>query len=251
MALVSDDGNPVSRFISGMLAALHEDEARGAKPPLERRTVTAECHQRGSLRFLAQLEERLKEAGIYTEPPLADSAVRLDDWLLFSTGPFPPDSAFFSKEKDLQRFVEACLGNGAFRNLELFRSPGRASGREFRLPGGHRIDLLCQERTKSGVGALVAIELKRSQERGTVEQMVGYLEELKRLYPSRHVRGIIIAGREDQVAATLLKNVQGTTLVGSAITCNFTSSLRHRSGPSTRCTRRPCAIGERPRGHVN
>jgi hypothetical protein len=212
MALVNDDGNPISRFISGMQAALHENEARGLRPPLERRklrTVTAECHQRGSSRFLEQLEERLKEAGVYTEPPLTDSSVRLDDWVLFSTGSFPPDSAFFPKEKDLQRFVEACLGNGSFRNLELFRSPGRVSGREFRLPGGHRIDLLCQERTKSGVGALVAIELKRSQERGTLEQMVGYLEELKQLYPARDVKGIIISGREDQVAATLLKDVKG------------------------------------------
>jgi Endonuclease NucS C-terminal domain len=212
MPLVIDDGNPVGRFISGMLAALRENEARGVKPPLERRklrTVTAECHQRGSSRFLAQLEERLKEAGIYTEPPLTDSSVRLDDWVLFSTGPFPPDSAFFPKEKDLQRFVEACLGNGVFRNLELFRSPGRTSGREFRLPDGHRIDLLCQERSKSGVGALVAIELKRNHERGTLEQMVGYLEALKQLYPSRHVRGIIISGREDQVAAALLKDVTG------------------------------------------
>ena len=128
MALVSDDGNPVRQFVSDMQKALHENETRGAKPPLERRklrTVTAECHQRGSAIFLAHLEDLLKEAGIYTEPPLADSAVRLDDWVLFSTGPFPPDSAFFPKEKDLQRFVEACLGSGAFRNLELFRSPGR------------------------------------------------------------------------------------------------------------------------------
>ena len=39
--------------------------------------------------------------------------------------------------------------------------------------------------------------------------MVGYLEELKQLYPSRHVRGIIVSGREDQVAATLLKDVTG------------------------------------------
>jgi hypothetical protein len=212
MALVSDDGNPISRFISGMQAVLDADKARGAKPPVERRklrTVTAECYQKGSSRFLAQLGERLNEAGIYTEPPLANPEVRLDDWVLFSKGPFPPDSTIFSKEKDLQRFVEACLGKGTFRNLELFRAPGPVSGREFRLPSGHRIDLLCQERTKSGVGALVAIELKRSQERGTLEQMVGYLEELKQLHPCRHVRGIIISGREDQVAASLLKEQKG------------------------------------------
>lgn len=211
MPPMSDDGSPVSRFITGMHAALSHNKAAGATPPLERRklrTVTGECQRRGSARFLAQLETLLEESGIYTEPKIAASSLRLDDWILFSTGPFPRDAAFFPKEKDLQRFVQSCLGSGAFRNLELFKAGG-SSGREFRLPSGLRIDLLCQERTKSGVGALVAIELKRSHERGTIEQMVGYLEALKQLYPSRHVRGIIISGREDQVAATLLKDVTG------------------------------------------
>lgn len=187
---------------------LDETEKTGARPPLERRklrTVTAQCGQRANARFLEGLGGRLAEAGIYTEPKLGDLALRLDDWVLFSTGPFPPDSAFFPKERDLQRFVESCLGTGNFRNLELLRLPGRITGREFRLPSGHRIDLLCQERTRHGPGALVAIELKREHERGTVEQMVGYLDALRQLYPERPVRGLIISGREDQVAAGMLK----------------------------------------------
>jgi len=96
--------------------------------------------------------------------------------------------------------------SGVFRNLELFRSK-RVSGREFRLPNGRRIDLLCQERARYGFGALVAIELKREHERGIAEQMIGYLDSLKEIFPDREVRGIIISGREDAVAATVLQGV--------------------------------------------
>jgi hypothetical protein len=168
--------DPVTRFSEGMQQALREEAATGANPPFARRklrTITSDCKKRASSAFLATLEQRLQQVGIYTEPPLGDSSTRLDDWVWFSTGPFPPDAAFFPKERDLQRFVEACVGNGAFRGLEPFRVPGRASGLEFPLPDGRRIDLLCQERTRRGIGALVAIEFKRSHERGTVEQMVG------------------------------------------------------------------------------
>ena len=195
-----------------MNTALRETAARGVVPPIERRklrTIASACEKRASAQFLASLQDRLNQSSVYTEPPLIDSGLRLDDWVLFSTGPFPAAAAFFSKESDLQRFVEACLGSAVFRNLEPFRGGGRRSGREFRLPDGRRIDLLCQERRKSGTGALVAIELKREQQRGTVQQLLEYLDALKQLYPSRTVKGIIISGREDQVAATLLRGIVG------------------------------------------
>lgn len=205
-------GDHVDGFISSMDTDLREAAARGAVPPVERRklrTIVTVCGKRASAPFLASLQERLNQSSIYTEPPLTDSGLRLDDWVLFSTGPFPAAAAFFSKESDLQRFVEACLGSSVFRNLEPFKPDGRRSCREFRLPDGRRIDLLCQERTKSGKGALVAIELKREQQRGTLQQLVEYLDALKQLYPSRTVKGIIVSGREDQVAATMLKSVVG------------------------------------------
>lgn len=202
----------VGRFIAGMDTELRESAARGAVPPIERRklrTIASACGKRASAPFLASLQDRLNHASIYTEPPLIDSGLRLDDWVLFSTGPFPAAAAFFSKESDLQRFVEASLGSSVFRNLEPFKPDGRRSCREFRLPDGRRIDLLCQERGKSGKGALVAIELKREQQRGTVQQMVEYLDALKQLYPLRTAKGLIITGREDQVSATLLKGIVG------------------------------------------
>jgi hypothetical protein len=201
------DIDQVGTFIERMHADLREDEQKGVRPPLERRklrTILADCGKRGSAGVLAEIEARLTEAGIYTEPRLADAGLRLGDWVWLSTGPFPPDSALFPKESDLQRFVLACLGSGAFRNLELYKGKGGISGREFRLPDGRRIDLLCQERKKGGSGDLVVIELKREHERGTVEQVTSYVDALQELYPSRKVRAIIISGREEQVASVHL-----------------------------------------------
>ena len=163
---------------------------------------------------------------MYTEPRLADPGLRLDDWVWLSTGPFPPDSALFPRESDLQRFVQACLGSGVFRTLELFKAKGHASGREFRLPDGRRIDLLCQERAKAGNGALVVIELKREHERGTVEQVMSYVDALKLLYPSRVVRALIVSGREDQVASVRLGQISGYDIRWLCYHVTFTDLAR-------------------------
>ncbi len=208
----SSDGDRIKTFTDKMLHALREHEQKGVRPPLERRmlrTILADCGKRGTARGLSEIEARFTEAGIYTEPGLADAGLRPGDWVWLSTGPFPPDSALFPKESDLQRFVQACLGSAAFRNLELYKVKGGASGREFRLPDGRRIDLLCQERTKAGHGDLVVIELKREHEHGTVEQVREYVDALKQLFPSRGVRAIIVSGREDQVASVRLGQVTG------------------------------------------
>lgn len=201
----------IERFIAGLQEELSESERKGARAPVERRklrTVTALCGQKASTRFLTRLDEDLRAAGIYTEPSLVDSSLKLDDWVLFAKSPFLPQAIYFPKERDLQHFVEACIGSGPFRHLEACRLPGVKSGREFRLPSG-RIDLLCQERSRSGQGALVAIEFKRKNDRGTVVQMVSYLNELRTLYPSRRVRGMIISGSDDPVAAAVLKEFRG------------------------------------------
>jgi len=199
----------MAAFIDDMKAALGENAAAGQSPPVERRllsTITKECGSRASEKFREQLERRLSESGIYTDPPLTDVGLRLKDWVRFSTESFAPDALLFSSEKHLQKFVESCLGSGVFRNLRLYKGD-RGPGREFRLPDGGKIDLLCEEITRSGPGALVAIELKREQQRGTLEQVVGYLDDLKLLFPGRSVRGIIVSGREDEVAASMLRTV--------------------------------------------
>lgn len=204
--------DPVMAFIEQMRIDLFDDEDEGMIPPIEKRklrTVLAACKHKGTKVFLNRLEGQLEKAGIYTETRLSDSGLLLDDWVLFSTGPFPPDSWFFPREDDLRRFVEACLGKGKFRNLHICRFPGHKSGREYQLGDGRKIDLLCEERTKKGPGALVAIELKREHELGTVTQLIGYMDALRQLYPSRDVKGIIISGREERAESMVLRTVAG------------------------------------------
>lgn len=204
MSVSASKADAVSKCIEGLKEALRVNQERGQRPPVERRklkTLLSECAKRGTPAALAQLDRRFAEAGLYFDYPLSESSLRRDDYLWISTGPFPPDSMLFPREADLRKFVVACLGSGAFRQLEPLRLKGRSTGLEFPLANGSRVDLLCQERAKSGQGALVAIEFKRDRERGTVEQLIGYIDQLKAMFPGRAVRGIVISGREDQVQA--------------------------------------------------
>lgn len=202
----------LDRFVRSMQEALSEHGADNTGMPVERRrlsTVLAECGVRATTAALARIGNSLAEVGVYSEPPLSGDGLRRDDWILFSTGPLPPDSLLFAREADLARFFEACLGSGPFRLLRPYKEGRKNRSREFRLPSGNRIDLLCEESRRSGKGGLVAVELKRERQRGTIEQMVEYLDELRKLFPDREVRGLIITGREDRVGAALIHEAAG------------------------------------------
>ena len=127
----------------------------------------------------------------------------------FSRDPFPPTPLVFRKESHLQQLVLASLGQGVFRNLKPFRSPGNPSGFEYHLPKGRKIDLLCQERTKHSAGTLVAIELKRHNPPDTVDQLVGYIDALRKKFPKREVRGIIISSSENPETTVSLDGRDG------------------------------------------
>lgn len=197
----------VSQFIEHVKKELVAGRDEGATPPIERRrlaTIADECGTRVVAGFLSELSLQLSAAGLHTEPPLSVSALRRDDWIRFSTEPFPPAELLFPRERDLQKFVQACLGIGPFRGLRPYQEGRKTLGWEFRLPDGKRIDLLCEERTKTGHGDLVAIELKRENQRGTVEQMTAYLDGLRARFKSRSVRGMIITSHGDKAATPSL-----------------------------------------------
>lgn len=207
----------LAEFVERILASLAEARSAGASPPVERRrlsTVARDCGARASATFLARLNDQVDAAGLHVEPPLDSAGLRRDDWIRFSTEPFPPDELLFPRERDLQRFVEACIGTGIFRELKVYQEGRRAVGREFRLADGQRIDLLCEQRTKAGLGDLVAIELKREHQKGTVEQMMGYIDALRAKFNSRRVRGMIITGHEERLSGPTL---DGARAAGYAI----------------------------------
>lgn len=200
----------LDRFVAIIASALDEAPRPPGVLATERRllgTVAAQCGSRLTSRFLSQLGVRLHARGLATSPSLDSKGLRRSDWIYFAKGHFPPDAMLFPRERDLVRFVSSCIGTGVFRDLRHFRTGRRASAEEFRLPDGRRVDLLCEEKTTSGPGALVALELKSDGERGVVEQLVGYMDALRVMFPDREVRGVIVTGREDQVGAKLLPAV--------------------------------------------
>jgi Endonuclease NucS len=155
--------------------------------------------------LLREMEREFAIAHVYTHRPLTSPALGRDDYVQLCRRPFAPDELFFSNEQMLKEYLVAGIGHfGPFRDLER-------EEREFVLPSRRRIDILCRERRKDGKGALVAIELKKSQQAdGVVTQMIRYLEELAShaLAKDRKVRGIIVSGRADDIEARLLSSEQ-------------------------------------------
>lgn len=196
-------------FVTGIKDALRERQTRGEATPLVRRkltTIVSECgYDNVMAAFLVRLRTLLEENGVYTEPPLDQEDLEHDDFVYFSTGPFPADSLLFPKERQLQEFVRSCLGSGRFRGLRLYKD-GDRDGWEFPVPG-RRVDLLCEEQRRDGKGGLVAMELKRGESaREAVDQLVGYIDKLRTMFPDRRVKGIVISGREGAVGQAILSD---------------------------------------------
>ncbi len=106
--------------------------------------------------FRNDLNQALVEANIFTDRPVLGRPLFQDEWLEFSTQPFPPHRVCFSFEHDLVEFMRRAVG--VMPPLDVLR----AIDEEFSLPSRRRIDLLCEEVVQSGKGDLVAIEFKRS-----------------------------------------------------------------------------------------
>lgn len=194
----SQQQRSIARFIAHLVAALGESEAAGMRPPVERRklsTVLRECgRSRMSDQFALALSDSLHRAGVFASPPLDDVTLARTSWLCFSTAPFLPEALLFPTERDLREFVAASIGRGVFRHLRPHREGGRIKCREYHLPSGKKIDLVCDEVARGNPVAIVAIELKAASDLKLVPQIFQYVEELRLRFRDRPVKGIVIAG---------------------------------------------------------
>jgi hypothetical protein len=157
--------------------------------------------RRMHLPFFELLEQHLGDAGIFTNRWLSDPKLKRMDWVRFARAPFPPDAVFFEHERHLRSFIRRSIG--ALPPLKCLR----LIGQEFQLRTGRRIDLLCEEVRPGGMGPLVAIELKKADTNGVVEQVVRYLRDLQHedIAQGRELRGIVIAGHGDRIAEELAR----------------------------------------------
>lgn len=192
------------RDVRAMLDSLPTSSTSSPTVRRKLRTLVSLLGTRATERVLQEIEDALAAEGVFANPAIGGNRQSLDDWIELSLEPFSDEPALFAREKDLVAFVEHSLGVGLFRGLVPYTKGESGSGREHRLPDNRRIDLLCEERTRRGRGALVAIEFKRAHDEGAVAQMMSYLRTLREQFPDRQVRGIIISGTEDQTATDLV-----------------------------------------------
>ncbi len=213
MAAASVRADKVSAFVQHIADELRRSSAKGVDRPVERRkvrTITEECgYKKASQALLDRLTGEVERAGLYTLPGLGAPGLRPDDWVRFSTQPLAEHHAFFPSEKALCEFVKLGIQErvGIFRDLKLVPT-GRNRGTEVGLPSGKRVDILCEERTRSGKGALVAIELSREKDRGVATQLIEYMDELRRLNNGREVKGMIIEGGEAGLLPSIIEPSQ-------------------------------------------
>jgi hypothetical protein len=190
---------------------LESGKAKNAdsRAPLIRRKIVrllSDCGRQNITRpFLAEFDQALTTASLFTRPSLVARPLLQDECVEFSTRPFDPQSVFFETEAELREFLRRAVG--VMPPLEALQE--RAY--EYRLPSGKRIDLLCEEISKNGKGALVAIEFKRDDPTyGVVAQLDAYLTELAKTAEGRgrQVRGLIISGPERDGRAADVSHAQ-------------------------------------------
>ena len=140
--------------------------------------------------FATDLDRALKASKVFTNRPVIGRPLFQDDWVEFSTRPFPPHAVCFTTEHDLIEFMKRAIG--VLPPLDGLREIEQ----EFTLASRQRIDLLCEARAQSGKGDLVAIEFKRGDPGyGVVAQLDAYLDALAQstVGKGRVVRGLIIS----------------------------------------------------------
>jgi hypothetical protein len=158
------------------------------------RKMSSVARQCGRLRltngFLGKLEQDLQRAGIHTDRELRSTSTLPKHSVKFSLHAFSPSEVEFGREQQLVDLIVHSIGK-VHPLLDL-----KIREREYGLPSGRSVDLLCEEVNRAGKGDLVAVEFKKGQAgAGAAEQLTNYLTELRglRIAEGRTVRGIILA----------------------------------------------------------
>ena len=198
----------IERFIERKREALEDRDHVRARL----KAVLKECGwSKSSETNRERIQEALQSGGIYPEPILDAEGIGSDEWIYFSQQkPKPYKRKNYSKwafasEETLRKFL---LSNfGRIKQFKRLKKPLR----EYKLPSGRRVDILCRERRSNDY---VVIELKKDN-KDPVRQLLIYLQEVdeklaKAEDPPVNVRGIVISRQPNRA----LKNALGKTLGG-------------------------------------
>ncbi len=201
----------IERFVVRKKKALDGQDHVRAKL----KTVLKECGwARTSATNCKRIQKALVAAGIYPEPILDAEGVQFEDWIYSSqVKPKPYKRKNYSKwafasEETLRRFL---LSN--FDRIKQFKRLKKPQ-REYKLPSGRRVDILCRERKSNDY---VVIEIKKDN-KDPIGQLLLYLREVneklaKAEDPPVKVRGMVISGQPNRA----FKKALGEELGGYAV----------------------------------
>jgi hypothetical protein len=147
-----------------------------------------------------ELGAALRRSRIHCRPALV-SGLGSDVRVQFSRVKFPANAIEFPYEDALRTVISKAIGSyGPLEPLRLIKQ-------EYRLSTGRRLDLLCKVAHGEGRGDLVIVELKPRVDQRTAEQVVTYLEDLRRedIARGRGVRAIVITGKDDPAGVRLIQ----------------------------------------------
>lgn len=199
-------------------------------------SIVRQCgRERVTIGFLTKLEQACQRANIHSDRRIRSSSILPKHSLRFSLEPFTPSEVEFGREQQLvQLFLQSVGRVPPLQDLQV-------KGREYALPSGRSVDLLCERASRSGKGDLVAVEFKKGTAgAGAVEQLANYLKELKAtpLAQGRTVRGLLLAKR-------ITSSLEFSTADGTRIDMyeyKFTFSI------VATLPGRPASNGETPKG---
>ncbi|MEZ0358915.1 hypothetical protein [Mycobacterium sp. SA01] len=157
-------------------------------------------YQRISPKFLSELAEKLRAAGLSTFPDLADPTIGRSTRIYLFDRNHPiqgiqPSRFLFEDERQMSRFLTA-----NFAALSYARKNGlKLRGPEVRIAGNCIIDLLAESRKS---GELIGFELKaREADERLVAQAKKYMTALNQQAKKEHRPGaqlLIVTGQPDE-----------------------------------------------------
>jgi hypothetical protein len=199
----------IDEFVRQLAADIDERSKRKGRPASRRIAIGNVLRSFGLKRSRADalrtLGAALKANGIYTEFDIDHPSLSRQEKLRFARQPIIPKPLTFTREHDVRELmIKACIGSvRPFHRLTLYKQ-------EYWLEG-KRIDLLCQEPSSRGRKDLVVIELKRSKDRGVLEQIGEYMQLLSMdpIAKGRRIRGIVVSGAGERAPITFSGKVGG------------------------------------------
>lgn len=109
---------------------------------------------------------------------------------------------------------ETAISEAISKNLQAFEPGLKCKKHQYPLKSGKIVDILCEDST----GNIVAIAVKKQDSTGVLQQLLDYMRELRKEFPEKKVRGIIMSNSYDyMLASTLKEDVPNISLKGYRI----------------------------------